>query len=144
MPNAYVSNMVGANGKLYLFGPFSYFGPNTGNAYPISKTTGEPLDGYISSILPDVTKIISDGNGGWYIGGYFKVTNVANSYSLIHVNSDGSLDTNFNAQMSSATVIEDLILHNGVLYVAGAFSAIGGQTRYGVASLDPATGTATS
>lgn len=144
MPDYLVQGITGGNGKLYLTGSFNYFGPNYGNAYPVSKSTGQPLSGYVSTIEPEVMKVLPDGSGGWFIGGNLRAGGYTSVKNLLHVLSDGSVDTNFNPQLPDSSSIYDMILSGGVLYVGGQFTSIGGATRNNIAAIDPTTGTATA
>jgi len=96
VPNTAPSAIEKSGTTLYLGGIFSSFGYLTGSFAQISATTGQPdwlnqkptFDGIIYST-------ISDGNGGYYVGGQFTRVNGVSRTNLAHILSDGSLNPNF-------------------------------------------------
>ncbi len=58
-------------GKVYIGGDFSVIGPQTGGGAEVAPDSGQVLPG--SSIVQggSVRASVSDGQGGWYIGGSF-------------------------------------------------------------------------
>jgi len=74
---------------IYIGGSFGYVGPNTGGWTEVGGS------GSATSLLPrldgDVTAIVTDGAGGWFIGGTFThVAGIAHQL-LAHVLADGSV-----------------------------------------------------
>ncbi|HPP04467.1 MAG TPA: delta-60 repeat domain-containing protein, partial [Spirochaetota bacterium] len=129
---------------LYIGGNFTKVGMPTGYGVIINSENGEPLVDLKN--MPRVNKaintVISDGNGGWYIGGSFtKVGNTIRTY-IARINSDGTLN-DFNIECEG-TYINTLLLSGTTLYVGGNFSKIGGQTRQNFAAIDTSTGNVTS
>jgi hypothetical protein len=76
---------------VYIGGAFQFVGPSTGGGVPVDAVTGEP-----SPDFPPVTGYawvsISDGRGGWYIGGNFRAVGGQPHSNLAHILSDGSVD----------------------------------------------------
>ena len=133
----------------YIGGQFTYVGPNTGGAAVLDRTTGA-LVGAFPAVGGDVYACVSDGAAGWFIGGFFTSIGGVQRNNIAHILANGSLDLawNPNAEGITSTQIDApgvyaLAVAGGLLYVGGAFSSIGGQTRYGIAALDVATGLAT-
>ncbi len=116
----YINSIASGNNKLYIAGEFTYFGPNTGNAYPINKTTGVIIDDYPTRFYPSVERIIPDGSSGWYVAGWFGTKGASTVYKLVHLLSDGTIDPSFTSSVSSSCTIQDLVLVGSVLYVGGA------------------------
>ncbi|HEY6196172.1 MAG TPA: hypothetical protein VI504_14135 [Candidatus Eisenbacteria bacterium] len=84
-----VNTIVPWGNTLYIGGTFGYVGPNTGG------WTDLDINGHATSRLPrldgDVTTTVSDGAGGWFLGGSFThVAGIARP-GLAHVLADGSL-----------------------------------------------------
>jgi hypothetical protein len=149
--------------------------------------------GVVDRDFPDVDggvgAAVADGSGGWYVGGSFTHVGTVVRPGLAHLRRDGSLDSNFTAnvpgkryryvyalayhgsvvyaggdfgvvavnaktgkrlwlarasQPRTGISVIDLEFGNGVLYVAGFLTRIGGVARDGVAALDPRTGSPTS
>ncbi|MBI1319885.1 MAG: PQQ-binding-like beta-propeller repeat protein [Candidatus Hydrogenedens sp.] len=103
-----------------------------------------------------VNAIISDGAGGWYVGGYFFRVDGVERVNLARMRPDGSLDPDFDARIVYANPsgifsdpngdfrnrVASLALVDGKLFVSGDFAEIGGQARNGIAAIDPETGDA--
>ena len=64
-----VRAVVESNGTLYIGGEFTYVGPATGAAAPVDATTGQLLA--VPGVDGSVRAVVSDGAGGWFIGGDF-------------------------------------------------------------------------
>jgi len=121
---------------VYIGGTFQFVGPSTGGGVPVDAMTGEP-----STDFPPVTGYawvsISDGRGGWYIGGNFRAVGGRPHANLAHILSDGSVD-DWNADTNDFVL--SLVLEDHTLYVGGAFTTIAGQSRHAVASFDVRSG----
>jgi hypothetical protein len=124
---------------LYIGGDFTYVGPNTGSWAPVDALTGVPRAGW-PIVDGTVYAVASDGAGGWYIGGDFTHVGGVVRSRLAHVRADATLDA---WNPSANAFVFCLLMSNGVVYAGGAFSSIGGQSRNGIAALDPSTGLAT-
>lgn len=163
--NGYVRAMVVSTDGMYVGGDFTYIGPNTGNGVPLDKTTGERIPNF-TKVNRTVKAVISDGNGGWYIGGSFTKVGSLERDWVAHILADGSADANFNANIqgkfnpdiatSSANYgfigysdgISSLALSpdKSTLYIGGEWGLrnnfrVGGQTRYNLAAVDAVSGT---
>ncbi len=141
----------------YVAGSFDeVVGRASGMALPVDKityevTTGDfpvldVLDG--ASYYGEVTVILPDGEGGWFIGGYFDRANEDVVSNLIHVLSDGSVDQTLLPVFTGtySTSVKDLALSpdGTILYVGGAFTGVNGQTRNRLCSFDLTTNSLTS
>ena len=90
---------------------------------------------------------ISDGSGGWYIGGAFTRIGGSVRRRLAHVLSDGTVDPVWFPNVDSDDVASEvyaLALSQGVLYVGGSFLNIDDQRRYSIAAISASTGSVTS
>ena len=96
------------------------------------------IGGEVAAAQGDVYAVVPDGAGGWYIGGSFTQINQTPRNRVAHINSDHTLDLNWNPDADS-TVYALALSHDGqTLYVGGDFTSIGGQTRNRIAALDAA------
>ena len=125
----------------YIGGTFSYVGPYTGTAVPLSASTG-----YAPSRFPKINgvvyAVVADGLGGWYLGGNFtKVDEVARN-RIAHILADGSLDRFWNPNANNAVRV--IAVSGAIIYAGGDFTNIGGQTRNRIAALDVTTGLSTA
>ena len=112
----------------------------------VDRQTGKLLNAACPKVKGSVSALISDGNGGYYIGGDFThVGNIPRS-NIAHVNADCSLDMNFNPGASGSSgyydVIKTLLLdkNNNKLYVGGSFNSIGGENIQSLARIDISNG----
>ncbi len=151
-PNAWVTNasvyaIVHSGDTTYIGGQFTYVGPNTGCAVPLSAATGQPVSTY-PKVNGLVRTSVSDGSGGWYIGGDFTQVGTTSRSTIAHILSDGTVDAAWNPNASSAyfTSIKALAVSDdgATVYVGGRFTTIGSQPRNYIAALDATTGLATA
>ncbi len=127
---------------LYVGGLFTRYSAPTGGWVGITNGEDSP-GGTWPRVSGIVYKTISDGNGGYYVGGDF--SGIGSNYSiknLAHVLSDGSVDSSFSPNPNSLVI--DMILDSGTLYVGGGFCNIASVSLCGLASFDTATGSLTS
>lgn len=137
---------------LYLGGDFSYLGPVTGHGAAIDASTGEvdlglPRINAAGDAVPDdnpnatVEAAVSDGSGGWFVGGLFDRVGGVGRNNLVHIKADHTVDAAWNPAPNGA--VQGLAASGSTLYVAGEFTSIGGEQRNRIAALDVATGVAT-
>src|ERR1051326_1918368 len=142
--NVRAEQLVGST--LYVGGDFSYLGPEFGHAVALDPGSGAGRTAF-ARIGGTVAAVVSDGDGGWFVGGTLTTAGGLSLGSLVHVRADGSVDASFAPRPRPASttrpVVRALALANGVLYVGGSFTTIGGVSRTDVAALDPATGAVT-
>ncbi|HRF80668.1 MAG TPA: delta-60 repeat domain-containing protein, partial [Flavobacteriales bacterium] len=121
------------NELAYLGGDFSEMLPpastqygclleSTGEGWPVLRSPDPVPSVWFDHVRPNntVRAVVSDGIGGWYIGGDFTQVNSQPRLRLAHILADGSLDPNW--QSGTDGIIRALCLHNGKLYVGGDFS----------------------
>ncbi|GAB6283407.1 MAG: hypothetical protein STSR0008_21730 [Ignavibacterium sp.] len=135
------------NNTTYIGGTFDYVGPNTGRGVLIDQITGNynPL---FPKINGEVFACISDGAGGWYIGGNF--TKVGNQYrnNVVHIKNDMTVDSwNPNihwADGNSNSKVFSITKNGNKIYIGGFFDSVGDSTRILLACVDSSTAIATS
>ncbi|MEO0580800.1 MAG: T9SS type A sorting domain-containing protein [Bacteroidota bacterium] len=127
--------------KLYVGGSFNgSVGFNSGRF--VSLTAEDSLPPWpLSEFNGTVETVISDGNGGWYVGGSFSKVADVTLRRLAHILPDGSLDTSFDFNPNNT--VTSLLVFNDTMMVAGNFTQIGGQTRTRLAAIDLNAGTLT-
>jgi hypothetical protein len=145
-----VSEIARSGNTVYIGGDFSYVGPLTGSLAVVNGQTGARkldwprVDGAINAV-------VSDGEGGVYIGGSFTAVGGEPRSSLAHIEADGTLDPEFYAGIetvaaftTASALVRALVLSDGTLYAGGEFTSIGGEQRSNIAALDATTGAATA
>jgi trimeric autotransporter adhesin len=122
---------------VYVQGAFSRFGPYTGHFAVVDRLTATPQQ-TVAAVSGNVDTVVSDGSGGWFIGGEFDHVGSVACENLAHLTTDGRLDQRFCLDPDQEVL--ELALQGKTLYVGGAFDRIGGEQRKLIASLDADTG----
>lgn len=118
---------------VYVGGSFGFVGPDEPYGAEIDKTTGLP-DLSIPNPNAAVTATLSDGKGGWFIGGGFTQVGDSLRTGLAHIDSSGQV-TNLFRNEGVDGVVNSFALKNDTLYIGGAFRNQG-NFRYGAAVYD--------
>jgi hypothetical protein len=127
--------------RVYIGGNFTYVGPDTGSGASLSAATGAPLRRF-ARVDGSVYAAVSDGAGGFFVGGSFTTVGGLPRQNVAHVRADGSVDPAWNPGANDA--VSSLAVSGSTLYVGGLFTQIGGRRRHRVAALESATGTPTA
>ncbi len=143
MPSGIVTNMIEdtANNQLIINGSFdALYSPQR---YGVVASL---VDGSISNDMDcpnaEVFASVSDGNGGWYIGGDFTLVGDSSRYRLAHIDQNGFV-TGWNLNLSVGTV-HSLAIEGSTLYIGGLFTSINGELRNNLAAIDLSTNTVLS
>lgn len=137
-PNSSVSAVATAGGITYIGGWFNYVGPPTGAAVDVDAgghaTPLGPVTGWVAAS-------VADAGGGMYLGGDM-VLDDGSRAQVVHVRGDGSLDAGFDAPQFKGGFagVRALALSGTKLYVGGAFSLAGAESRSALAALDAGDG----
>ena len=124
---------------LVVGGLFSNLGPNSGTFVGLDRVTGRAQARW-PRVNGKVGACISDGSGGWYIGGKFTTVAGVRRDNLAHIRADGTLD-DFNPGTDGE--VRALALGAGVLYAGGDFLIAGGVSRLRLAAMNTGTGLVT-
>lgn len=135
MTNGSITCIDSDSSDLFFGGSFTSVAESK-NRFDLTLNINNPSNPDYSKITPNgnVLCSVSDGQGGWYIGGEFtKVGNVERNY-LAKINSDGTLsswDPKVNGSINHMNVL------NNLLYVLGNFTTVGDSIRqYGASIID--------
>lgn len=137
-PYAAVSATAVSENTLYVGGNFVSASPVVGGGALTDAATGA-LVARSPRVAGLVHVAISDGRGGWYLGGEFGGVGSVPRSNLAHVFASGRVDA---WAPNPDGVVRALCLTNGVLFAGGDFQRIGGHQRSFVAALDLETGEA--
>lgn len=128
-----------SNGYTMLMGSSMYeTGKYSGNGVAIDAVTGIH-DAHLPVITGNVAAVVSDGQGGWYIGGSLTAVDNEPVGNLIHIKANKTLDTSFNPDPN--TYVRTLVLEGTTLYLGGNFAQVYGQNRNYIAAIDVSTNT---
>ncbi|MDB4648802.1 T9SS type A sorting domain-containing protein [Crocinitomicaceae bacterium] len=141
------SNPMGPNGEVYVIhqkdsliyfgGDFNSVGIITGSIAKVSSSNASSSNDF-PRINGTVNTIISDGSGGWYVGGEFTRIGKYPITNLAHINANNTVDIGFQPKPNGA--VRTMKYVGSVLYVGGDFTEIGGLTNNYIAKLDRYTG----
>jgi beta-propeller uncharacterized protein DUF5122 len=132
---------TGADGTVYIGGHFTNVGVMTGPFVPLDNDAGRAVPSDFPIVAGRIAAVVSDGAGGWYIGGGFEQVGALRRRHLARILADGTVAADFHPDPNGQ--VNALAFLRGVLYVSGDFSIIGSVERPQLAALD-ATGTPAS
>lgn len=121
----------------YIGGSFSFVGPYTGGGVPISAATAKPVPGF-PIVNGTVHACVSDGKGGWFIGGDFTRVGGLERHAMAHILSSGAVDSAWKPVFDGW--VYAMGLSGSKLYVGGSFDTVNGVARKNLAALDPVQG----
>jgi len=134
--------ITSTGGNTFIGGAFSHVGLRSGGGVALDRVSGQahtPVAAEVAGGEIDAT--VSDGAGGWYIGGGFSTVADQPRSGLAHIRADGSLDPGFapnpNGTVRALAVGPAGSSDAGLLYVGGSFTQMAGQHRGHVAALRP-------
>jgi uncharacterized delta-60 repeat protein len=128
------------DGKALIGGTFTTVNGTNCNYIARLNTNGSLDTSFLNGMAGADTwiqSVAADANGRVLLGGYFSLVDGTNRTRLARLNGDGSLDSSFQNGMSGAndTVYSVLPQSDGKILIAGAFTAVNGQSRAGIARL---------
>lgn len=125
---------------LYVGGSFSRIAPATGCAVPFDAGTAQPQQPFVR-VPGNVNVVVSDGAGGWYLGGFFRGVAGTPRRNLVHILAGGTLAP---WAPDPDSEVFALALSGSTLYVGGKFEHLGGAARFKIGAVDVSTGLATA
>ena len=125
--NGEVKAIAHAGAITYIGGAFTEVGPATGPGVALNtegaESGGEKGWARIWGSGGSISAVVSDGSGGYYIGGSFSEVQGHPAENLAHIKSNGEVDTGWLPKANNT--VSALALSGEVLYVGGAFTVIG-------------------
>lgn len=122
-----------SDGKVIVGGEFSSYDGNTARNRMVRLNADGSIDNTFqmgTAFNNSVSKIVVDGSNRIYVVGEFTTFNSVNRNRIVRLNSDGSLDGNFNPGTGFNNATNDIVLQDdGKVIVGGLFTNYGGQTR---------------
>nr|WP_210409406.1 hypothetical protein [Leptospira bourretii] len=120
-----VNAIASYNDQIIIGGDFQFVGPSTGNVVYLETSNGKVLPNRYCPYLKVVgtTGIaISDGNGGFYIGGEFYAVQGVEKFSIAHILPGCQLDHNFTVPNDNNKSVYTLLLAGDFLYAGGYYT----------------------
>ncbi|WP_111658161.1 hypothetical protein [Isoalcanivorax indicus] len=141
---SFVPNVAGLNGApraqavaddgvRFVGGNFTVVSPVVGFGAAFARTADAPHALAFPEVNGPVDAVLSDGEGGWFIGGRFTTVGGQSRARVAHMDHLGRV-TDWNPGVTGSAV-EALLLHDDVLYLGGQFSAVGGVPRQQLAAI---------
>jgi uncharacterized delta-60 repeat protein len=137
---------VQSDGKILLGGLFTTVGSPavTTNHFARLNADGTLDTGFSPNVTglnvnPDVYAVAVQSDGKIVIGGNFTTVGGVTRNRVARLNSDGSLDTNFNPNVDG-NVYAVAVQSDGKIVIGGSFTTVGGVTRNRVARLNSLNG----
>lgn len=131
---------------LYIGGSFTRVGRAGGGAIRLDAASGKLLSEF-PKVIGWAQAAAPDGNGGWFIGGQFSSVGGLPRNNLAHILADNTVAP-WNPGASDGSppqvAIDALEVFDGVVYVGGSFTKLGGQPRNSIGAVDAVTGLATA
>ncbi|HRH35470.1 MAG TPA: hypothetical protein PKY12_10435, partial [Catalimonadaceae bacterium] len=138
--NSYTYTGKKKDGILYVGGSFTNGGYNVDRSTLFQGTNDEPLFTFPTA-NSTINCSVSDGAGGWYVGGSFSAIGNTNRKYLAHILADFSIDPNFSPDPNSTVQCMQKV--GNLLYVGGSFTTIAGNNANRAAAIDLNSGNAT-
>src|SRR5262249_54823855 len=145
--NGAVSAIVPHGGVTYIGGNFDELAALTGAFARLDAGTAKRIAPLAETQGGEVRTSVSDGNGGFYIGGTFILVGGNTRSKIAHILANGSVDANFNPALPLQDAVVNALAISGdgsTLYVGGGFDFIGGQTRHNLAAVNAVNGAVTN
>lgn len=125
------------NGRtLFVGGGFFAVGANSGGGVPVDLAMGRAIKPY-PKVAGTVYTCISDGRGGWFVGGEFGGVGGLQRSNLAHITAAGCV-SNWTADTDGR--VNALLLDGDVLYVGGRFERVAGSERSCLAAVHARSG----
>ena len=124
------------NGEsIFMVGDFNYWTNYRPFATVLDQETFLSLPGQ-ELLNGEVTDVIADGSGGWYVAGIFDIVNAKAQNGLFHLDSELNIIPGFPKVKGQ---VNDLKLLGDTLLVAGEFTSVGGYGRRSLAAISTTT-----
>lgn len=146
--NGPVETLLVSGSTLYVGGSFKNLARRSGGGMKMRtgscNATGCLHTNYanlsaVPKVAGTVKASVSDGTGGFYIGGDFTHVGSFPRTNLAHILSDGTVDPLFTIATDSTGAVYSLAISGTTLYVAGQFTTLDGQSRPKLGAIDTTT-----
>lgn len=128
-----VNAIASYNDQIIIGGNFQLMGPSTGNVVYLETANGKVLSNRYCPYLKiegAAYTAISDGSGGFYIGGSIFSVQGETRMGITHISPGCQLDRNFNPSIGYDREIRAILIKGDSIYVGGYFTEWNGNTNY--------------
>lgn len=132
VPTVHTAVVDSSTNTLYLghstYAGFSWYSPTKDTRYGFVADLTAPGWPQLQHDSPNnaVYAVVSDGSGGWFIGGAFSTIGGVSRQRLARLNANGTLDQSWGLNAGVQGIVNTLAIHNDTLYVGGSFTSAGG------------------
>jgi trimeric autotransporter adhesin len=130
-----VRSLAAAGSTLYIGGAFTRGGAAIGS---VSRLDPSGAELPFPKVSGEVRAILSDGSGGWFIGGRIVAVGDSARLGVAHLRPDFTLDA-WRADVDG--IVYALARDGPKLIIGGEFTTVGGVSRRSLAAVDATTGT---
>lgn len=128
-----VNAIASYNDQIIVGGNFQLMGPSTGNVVYLETANGKVLPNRYCPYLKidgSAFTAISDGSGGFYIGGSIFAVQGETRMGITHISPGCQVDRNFNPSIGYDREIRAILIKGDSIYVGGYFTEWNGNTNY--------------
>ncbi|MGE3308392.1 MAG: hypothetical protein AB7O66_00365 [Limisphaerales bacterium] len=129
--------MIVTNGIAFLAGSFTQMGANSGGGVVLEIPSGV-VDFTQARANGAIETVVSDSNGGWYLGGSFTTVGGLTRIGLAHLRADGTVNPTWVANLNVGSTVHAIAVAGGSIYLGGTFTLVAGQARSRIASISTA------
>lgn len=135
--NRVITQAVHANGTKYFSGRFNTVSAISGGGVALEKSTANYAMANFPIVQGSVLASVSDGAGGWYIGGDFTRINDVQQRYLAHILADGTVNPSWRPVLSDDIypAVRSIIFTENQVYIGGDFNMVNGVSRNNLAAL---------
>jgi hypothetical protein len=138
VPNNIVTSVLHHGTTTWVGGRFDSWGPFTGEAASVAVAGGAPDPGFPRVLGGTVYAAAPDGAGGTYLSGSFTQIGIQVTSGVVHLSATGQLL--FSILIDGGYVRALALGPDGVLYLGGDFTLVGGVARRRLAAVNATTG----
>jgi hypothetical protein len=134
--------------RVFLGGSFTTVdGQARANLAAVDATTGDLIEGWkadTTGTTPEVKSLVVHGDRLYVAGKFGGIGGTTRKRLQVVSVSTGAVETSFNAKVVGGIREVELSPDAGTLYIGGAYTSLGGQSRLGIGAVDAVTGAPTS
>ncbi|MCA0427302.1 MAG: T9SS type A sorting domain-containing protein [Bacteroidetes bacterium] len=140
-PNGSILTQKIVGNTLYMGGNFTGFELPSNYWAAVNLSSGQPVQANLPAVNSQIRTLVSDGSGGYLLGGYFTTVGGQTRTYFARLNSSLSVHP-LNLNVNGA--VNKIVVNGNIAYVFGSFTSVNYQTRVGGFAINLSTNTMTS